>query len=42
MLEPHEREVVALRPFWNRAGKEIVSDVLGERGLLDWEDLKEE
>lgn len=42
LTEPGEREAVALRCFWRRAGPELVAGVLEERQLLRWEDPREE
>ena len=42
LSSPREREVAALRAFWQAAGPELVSGLLRDRGLLRWEDPREE
>jgi hypothetical protein len=39
---PREREILAMRRFWQKTGPEIMAGALEERDLLQWQDLREE
>ncbi|KAK3314485.1 hypothetical protein B0H66DRAFT_563026 [Apodospora peruviana] len=42
LSSPREGEATAFRRFWQAVGPELVSGLLSERGLLRWEDPREE